>query len=95
MNPEGLETVDINFEDPSLPAFVQMLRPLVWHDENLFCVLLGPSPTEGVFGCGATIIAALEDWNTHVKERLTNINADDEVTRYLRDTLNASLYKIN
>lgn len=58
-------------------------------------MLLGPNPGEGVFGCGTTIKAALEDWNKQVKQRIGSSHANDEVTRYIRDTLNASLYKIN
>jgi hypothetical protein len=95
MKSDGLETVDINFEDATLPETVRRLRPMVWHDESAFCVLLGPDTQAGVFGCGETIRNALADWDAQVREVLKSAKPADEVARYIKDSMEASVYKIN
>jgi hypothetical protein len=95
MKPEGLETIQLNFDDPNLPMVVRKLQPLVWHDEASICVLLGPDPQAGVFGCGPTVEEALKDWTDHVDEALASSPEGDEVVTYIRDVMNASVKKIN
>lgn len=95
MKPDGLDTVVVDFDDASLPENVRALRPLVWHDEKTYCVLLGSDPKNGIFGCGETVHAALEHWNWNLQERMLRPEADDDVAQFIRDSLNASGYKIS
>jgi len=95
MKLDGLEIVAVNFDDPSLPEHARQLRPLIWHDGDAYCVLLGPDPQSGVFGCEKSLEAALDDWNNNVRERLAHPRNDDEVAQFIKDNLNASVYKIN
>jgi hypothetical protein len=95
MKADGLDTVVVDFDDESFPENVRVLRPLVWHDATSYCVLLGPDPHNGVFGSGETVAAALEDWNWKVQERMLRPEADDEIAQFIRDSLNASVYKVN
>ncbi len=87
MKGDGLETVDVNFEDPELPDNVRELRPLVWHDGNNYCAVLGPDQQTGVFACGNTVEKALEDWNWKVQERMIKPKAGDEVADFIRGVL--------
>jgi hypothetical protein len=94
MKPDGLETVDINFDDTTLPETVRRLRPLVWHDEAAFCVLLGPDASTGVFGCGPTVRDAMADWDGHIKELIKSPAPGNEITRYIKELMNVSVHKI-
>ena len=78
---------NIDFTDLNLPHAVRVLRPLVFKDGDSFCVVLGPDPQEGVFGCGKTANEALHDWNEHLKERIEQNNKNDEVADYVRKRL--------
>jgi hypothetical protein len=73
----------IDFSDVNLPLTVRILKPLVYKDGDSFCVVFGPNPTEGVYGCGETANEALNDWNEHVKERIKNPELNDEVANYI------------
>lgn len=54
----------------NLPPSVKMFRPLVFQDSDGVCVVFGPDPQEGIFGCGPTIEEALKDWDDHLKIRI-------------------------
>ena len=73
----------IDFSDIDLPLTARILKPLVYKDGDSFCVVLGPDPTEGVFGCGKTVNEALNDWNAHLQERIKNPTTDDDVANYI------------
>jgi hypothetical protein len=73
----------IDFSDTNLPLMVRILQPLVYKDGDGICVVFGPNPTDGIFGCGKTANEALNDWDTHLKERIKNPAADDEVANYI------------
>lgn len=77
----------IDFTDPALPLSVRVLKPLLYKDGDSYCVVLGPDPQSGVFGCGRTANEALNDWSFHLKERIKNSDANDEVVNYIRDVL--------
>jgi hypothetical protein len=74
---------NIDFSDTSLPYTVRVLKPLLYKDGDAYCVVLGPNPTEGVFGCGKSAIEAFNDWDIHLKERIKNPEASDEVANYI------------
>jgi len=57
------------------------------------CVVPGPDLQEGVFGCGSTTEEALKDWDDHLKDRIGD-HKEDEVARYIMDTLKASVNKV-
>lgn len=80
--------VDINYGDTQLPSFVQQFKPTVFREGNAFCVLLGPDPQAGIFGCGDTLESALKDWDNHLSDEIGNPTAGNETTRYILDNLN-------
>lgn len=86
--------VPINFEDKILPVSAKLFKPLVYRDGDNICVVLGPDPQQGVFGCGPTTADALKDWDMHLKERLADSKKDDEVRQYILATLNGPLDEI-
>lgn len=86
--------VKVDFTDGSFSREVKDLRPLIFKDKDIFCVVLGPDPQEGIFGCGTTVQNALEDWTNHLKERLTTAETEDQVAAYARDVLNADPDKV-
>jgi hypothetical protein len=81
------EKEKIDFSDPQLPAAVRILQPLVYKDGGSYCVILGPDPQEGVFGCGKTATEALNDWNEQLHERMAHSNENDEVANYIKKML--------
>lgn len=82
--------VPVDFESQDLSRRIKELRPVVWREGTDFCCLLGPDPQEGIFGCGNTAEAAMNDWETHLRERIENASISDEVAQYAIDTLNIS-----
>lgn len=82
--------VPVDYERKDLSGPVRQLRPVVWKEGTDFCCLLGPDPQEGVFGCGATAEAAINDWETHMKQRLQQAGLADEVAQYVKDALETS-----
>ncbi len=82
--------VSVDFESEGLSRGVKELRPVVWREGTDFCCLLGPDPQEGIFGCGNTAEAAMNDWETHLRERIEIAGASDEVAQYAIDTLQIS-----
>ena len=91
--PEEMK-VSIDFTKSDIPESVKAFRPLLFHDGNAYCCVLGPDPQAGVFGCGDTPEQALEDWDVHLKERQLSKDQNDEVARYIKDTLNTSKDKV-
>ena len=87
--------ISVDFNDPGLPKAVKTLRPLVYQEGEDFCVVLGPDPQEGVFGCGHTVDEALKDWDAHVKDRIQHHEEDDDVARFIRETLKADVRNIS
>ena len=73
----------IDFSDVNLPLTVRILQPILYKDGDSFCVVFGPNPQEGVFGCGSTAGEALNDWNMHLRERIKNPDINDEVANYI------------
>jgi hypothetical protein len=86
--------VPVDFDAGERSKEVRELRPVVFREEGSFCCLLGPDPQAGIFGCGDTAEDAISDWEQHLKERMEKPIGDDEVARYVHDTLNASNKKV-
>ena len=82
--------VPVNFNSADLLNSVRVLRPLVYKDGDSVCVVLGPDPQEGVFGCGPTTEVALKDWDTHLKERISSHKEGDDVAGYILEKLKGS-----
>ena len=82
--------VNIDYSDPSLPNSVSFFKPLVVQDGKGYCVILGPDPQLGVFGCGDTPKEALLDWERNLKERVKHPEKDDEVVKYIIESLQRS-----
>lgn len=79
----------VDFDDLELPPNVRILRPLVYKDGDSFCVVLGPNPQDGVFGCGNTAKEALKDWDVHLQEYLGR-NRKDELAEFLKARLKSA-----
>jgi len=79
MNMDGLQVVEVNYQSADLPEGVRKIHPVVYKDGDSFCCLLGPDPTEGIFGCGGTQEEAVADWERHMKERVAEHVDGDEV----------------
>jgi hypothetical protein len=86
INPEAVITVD--FQNENLPTSVQQLKPEVFREEDAFCVILGPDPFAGIFGCGETLEEALRDWDNNLADEIENPTEGNETTRYILEILN-------
>lgn len=86
--------IPVDFDDPALPDSVKNLRPLVYQEGEDFCCVLGPDPQEGVFGCGPSVEEALNDWDAHVKDRVKYHKDDDEVARFIEDSMKTDGRKV-
>ncbi|MEP7377866.1 MAG: hypothetical protein ABI675_30990 [Chitinophagaceae bacterium] len=86
--------VTINFDGKDIPVSAKLFKPLVYQEGNFICVVLGPDPIEGVYGCRPTAEEALKDWDRHLKDRINNLNKDDEVTQFVMDKLSGPLDEI-
>jgi len=84
----------IDYEDGSLPASVRRFRPLLYQEGDLICAILGPDTQTGIYGCGADIAEALKKWDAQLQDRIKYHKGDDEVARYIIDTMNASVEKV-
>lgn len=84
----------IDYEDKSLPASIRRFRPLLYQEGDMIHAVLGPDPQTGISGCGASIEEALKEWDTQLQDRIKYHKGDDEVARYIIDTMNASVKKV-
>ena len=80
--------INLNYDDPNLPGAVRQFKPVLFRDGDSYCVLLGPDPQEGVFGCGDSADLAINDWERHFNEVLENPVEGNETVRYIMDSLN-------
>jgi hypothetical protein len=87
--------VSVNFNDPAVPENARLIRPLVWQDENSYCVLLGPDPQNGIFGCGDTVTTALKKWDQQLKNKLSTVKKNEAIAQFIRESMNASVYTIH
>ncbi|GAB3428055.1 hypothetical protein [Niabella aquatica] len=82
--------IDIDFEEEGLSKAVKDLRPVLWHDGQGYCCLLGPDPQQGILGYGTTRKEAISDWEAAVRARVKTAGAADEVGQYVIETLKVS-----
>jgi len=82
--------VPIDFESEELPIEIRKLRPVVYKEETSYWCLLGPDPHRGIFGNGESPLDALGDWLENLRLRLKNVDKDDEVANYARESLRKS-----
>lgn len=78
--------VQLDYADPELPVSVRTFKPLVFQDGDSYCAVFGPD-RNGVFGRGETPQAALLDWNRKLYYRIKESKMDDEVVKYVIDTV--------
>jgi hypothetical protein len=78
----------VDYERDDIPQSAKLLKPLVYQEGDNVCVVLGPDPTEGVFGCGSTEQEALLDWDKHLQEQVAASTAGDEVAQHIKNKLN-------
>src|SRR3954471_13521636 len=90
MNADGLDTLNIDYEEGRWPESARTFRPLVYRDGESYCCLLGPDPQEGVFGCGDNVEDAVMDWDEQLQKRIQQRNMADPVTQYVVDTNNTT-----
>ena len=84
----------IDYEDASLPSSVRSFRPLLYQEGEMIFAVLGPDMQTGISGSGATIEEALKEWDAQFQDRIKYHKGDDEVARYITDTMNASVKKV-
>jgi hypothetical protein len=77
--------VQIDYNDVDIPDSVRTYKPLVFEDGNNYCVVLGPDPQVGIFGCGPTTKEALWDWDKHFNDFKNHHEEDDEVAIYIHE----------
>jgi hypothetical protein len=63
------ETIHIDFTAPDIPETVKNFRPYIYRDEDNFYCILGTDKEYGVFGTGATVELAMQDWERSLKEK--------------------------
>jgi hypothetical protein len=80
--------ISMDYEHDELPESVKQFKPVLFKEGNAFCVVLGPDPQAGIFGCGDTKEQALQDWNNHFLNEIDNPTEGNETTRYILDNLN-------
>jgi len=74
---DNLKSVELDYNCPSLPASVRLLKPrLLMSDVGFFC-LLGENPRTGIYGCGISQQQALTDWVNRLKTRVQSEANDD------------------
>jgi len=81
---EALVTYDC--EAAGVPQPVKEFTPVIFTERDAYCVLLGPDPQVGVFGCGCTVDEAVSDWLEHYKDAAAR-PGNDEVGQYIADTI--------
>lgn len=69
--------------DAKLKGIADKLKPAVFRQGDSYCVLYGPTPQNGIFGCGSSIDEALTDWEGNLIKTLHN---DIEIKRVLAYT---------
>lgn len=87
MNIDPQYTISLDYNSGDIPESVKKLKPILFHEGDAFCCLLGSDPQEGIFGCGQTEKEALEDWDNKAKERVKAMEPNDTVVQNIVNTL--------
>ena len=84
MQANDLKVIPVDFNATTIPVSVRQTHPLVYEDGDAICCVLGPDPQRGIFGCGATVAAALADFDVHFNELLKHPIEGDPVSEFIR-----------
>jgi hypothetical protein len=82
--------VHVNYESSDLPATVRQFKPVIFKEDEAFCCILGPDRDKGIYGCGRSVKEAIHNWDASFHKRLSNYKEDDEVARFVLDSLSVS-----
>ena len=77
--------VDLDYNASNIPSTVTEFKPVVFHDGDAYCCMLGSNPQEGVFGCGCSPQEAMEDWAKHFDERLEKPYENDQLIKDIQE----------
>jgi hypothetical protein len=91
--PEPMK-VNVDYTHTDLPPSVRTFRPLLFRNGQQYCCILGPDVGKGIFGCGDTPQEAFIDWDRSYQLRAKSQMEGDEMARYIKDTLKASVNKV-
>jgi hypothetical protein len=80
--------IEIDYQDWPLTSATQKLQPILFKDGEAFYCLLGPDPQKGIFGRGDSAYEAVIDWEQHLHDRLAENIGADQVTGYVKRSLN-------
>ena len=83
----SLETVVIDYNAPSIPDSVRLLKPILYTNETGYFCLWGSDPKQGVYGCGISQQEAITDWVNHLKERLEGDLTNDPLGQRLAEQM--------
>jgi hypothetical protein len=86
--------IPFDYSDKDLPVSVKTFRPVVFRDGDSFCVVFGPNPQAGVFGRGNTPKEAVADWDKKLYHRIKEHKKEDEVAKFVIDTISSSDFNI-
>jgi hypothetical protein len=59
-----------DYSSPNVPESIKLLKPVIRKDGDAFCILYGPAPEEGIFGCGDTPEEAMKDFDEDYKRHI-------------------------
>lgn len=90
MNINPSVTIDIELSNTEANRMFNLLKPVVFEDDKLFCCLLGPDLRFGIKGFGHTPQEAIEDWETSVRKRIEQPFDNDTVAQYVLTTLGSN-----
>ncbi len=93
MNINADRKVEIEFSSGAGQLY-NVLKPLVFEDDKLYCCVLGPDLKFGIKGFGHTPIDAVEDWEISLRKRITSPFANDEVVRYVTSALESKTHSV-
>src|SRR5262245_31497833 len=79
--------VEVDFTDKKLPQSARIFMPIVFKDGDSYCVVLGPDPQEGVFGCGKTTVEALKDWDKNLQKKKDVTDPNDDLAFFINEVL--------
>jgi len=84
MKSDGLVVVSIDYDAPEVPDSVKQTRPLLYHDGDAYCCVLGPDTQSGIFGAGFTVQEALANFDKHFQEVLQHPLPGNPVSDFIQ-----------
>lgn len=75
------KNITLEFSDVVENKLYNLLKPVVFEDDKLFCCCLGPDVRIGIKGFGHTPQEAIEDWEISLKQRIKQPFNNDELAR--------------